>query len=98
SSIVADRRDKALGVVIPMDRYGNAPDDGTPVRLRRVLPTGQVLTATTGSKHLMAWGELPSGRVAGTSLVHAEQEDATGPSTRLAEVAGPPGWFRVVSQ
>jgi hypothetical protein len=97
-SITADANDQAMGVVIPMDEFGNAPTEGTPIRFRRILPTGQVLTSMTRTDHLLAWQAFSSGTLAGTDLIHAEQGTATGPNSRLDEVAGPPVRFRIVSQ
>jgi hypothetical protein len=98
SSIVADGIDASMGVAIPMDRFGNAPEDGTTVRFRRVRPSGQVKTTTTQTAHLLAWEGFTSGTLAGGNQIHAEQGSATGPGTGLAEGAGPPVGFKLGSQ
>jgi hypothetical protein len=91
--IVADAHEHSMDVVIPMDRYGNAPVDGVRVGFTRIWPDGRRTHSSARSDHLLAWTQLDSGLLAGTDYLHADVDTATGPDAALGEVAAAPtGW------
>ncbi|MDQ1287349.1 MAG: hypothetical protein QG622_914 [Actinomycetota bacterium] len=89
-SILAGSGETSMAVAVPMDRNGNAPEDGTPVTFRRVLPGGAASIATTRTARLLAWREFPSTVTAGRDLVHAAADGASGPATTLITAASRP--------
>lgn len=89
-SIVADARDLSMVVTTPVDAWGNAVADGTPVLVSRSSPTGALSASTVPVSHLVAWQDLPSGTVAGRGQVWVATGARTGAQVSLDEVAGPP--------
>ncbi|HYN73434.1 MAG TPA: hypothetical protein VES60_13120 [Nakamurella sp.] len=89
-SIVADGTDRSMVVAMPSDAMGNSIADGSPARVFRRHPDGRVDTQDVTMAHLLLWGLLPSGTVAGRNDVWVQAGDATGPTASLDEVAAPP--------
>lgn len=95
-TIVADDADLAMAVAIPVDTWGNAPLDGTPVTVHRVRPDGVTEQSAVQVGGLLAWAEMFSGTVAGTGRVWTSLEqpdEVVGPATSLVEVPAPPRRF-----
>lgn len=95
-TIVADDADLAMAVAIPVDAWGNAPLDGTPVTVHRVRPNGVTEQSSVQVGGLLAWAEMFSGTVAGTGRVWTsleQSEEVVGPATSLVEVPAPPRRF-----
>ena len=94
-TIVADGADLAMAVAIPVDRWGNAPVDGTPALVTRVRPGGEVEDQTVQVDGLLTWAELFSGTDAGTNRVWTSLGPRTGTATSLVEVPAPPAGLRL---
>ncbi|WP_157411192.1 MULTISPECIES: hypothetical protein [Actinoplanes] len=89
-TIVADGADVSMMVTVPVDAWGNAQPDGTPVTMVRKRPTGGVERRRLTMAGLFAYAMLPSGKSAGNGLVGVSVGDASGSAVDLAEVAAPP--------
>ncbi|MDZ8171547.1 hypothetical protein [Microbacterium xanthum] len=94
-SIVADADDVAMAVALPVDVWGNAAAEGTPVDLLRVRPGGESSTQSLQVENLLAFADLFSGTVAGRNAVWSRVGDVQSVTADLDEVAGLPLPFPV---
>ncbi|TFD30673.1 hypothetical protein [Cryobacterium cryoconiti] len=92
-SIVADGADASMVVTIPVDVWGNAVAEGSPVQFFRQNPDGTQGTSQTTMTHLLAFANLLSGTRAGRGTVWVSVGTVSGPAVSLDEVAGPPEPF-----
>ena len=92
-SIVADGADASMVVTIPVDVWGNAIAEGSPVQFFRQYPDGTQGTSQTTLSHLLAFENLFSGTRAGRGTVWVSVGTVAGPGVSLDEVAGPPAPF-----
>lgn len=92
-AIVADGAHWSMAVVVPFDQFGNPVAEGTPVGLRATHPDGRVEIQGLAVRHLLAWGRIYSGTVAGRTTISAQVGEGIGathgPESSLLEV---PGW------
>lgn len=95
NSIVADGSEAAMGVTIPLDRFGNAPADRAPVHFEQSGPGSAPVRSRSLIANGLAWAIFRSGTRSEVSLVHAEKGASTGPSSRLVETAAAPAPFRL---
>lgn len=89
-SIIADGKDAAMVVTVPIDQFGNPVAAGTPVQLRVLHPDNEMENMLIHVHHSVAWANIVSHTRAGRTTVTAATAHAYGPEATLLEVAGWP--------
>ncbi len=76
-TVVANGADQTLAVLLPTDRFGNQVADGTDTNIIWEQPGNVDSTAAPQTTDGMAWALIPSGELAGQTMVRAIAESTT---------------------
>ena len=89
-TIAANGADETLAVLLPTDRFGNQVADGTNTNIIWEQPGDVDSTASPLTEDGMAWAMIPSGEVAGLTMVRATAGDdaVRANAVRIDEVPG----------
>jgi hypothetical protein len=94
-SVIADTNHWSMVVTVPLDRFGNPVEDGTPVLMKALRPDGRIEEKQTSVTNLLAWWRIYSGTKSGRTIVSVTSGGAYGSEGLLLEVAGPPVSFQL---